>query len=69
MIVPVEQYREHVAAIRARDVWVEAGKSRPDGTAAEFAVYEGRGRHAAMLLDDPQYVGAVQSWVRSLSAP
>ena len=69
VIVPVEQFREHVAAIRARDDWFEAGKSRPDGTAAEFAVYEGRGRHAAMLLDDPQYVGAVQSWVRSLSAP
>ena len=72
MIVPIEQVRSYVAAVRARGDWhVRAAHGQSPLTPVSNAdkapimtVYEGKGRHACLALDDePSYKAAVRSWL------
>ena len=72
-VVPVGQFRDYVAALRRREGWAEAHAGaaaavaqRPAAAAVHFTAFEGKGRHAAMVLDDASYISAVHAWTRSL---
>ena len=51
-------------AADARAAGTPATGSR--AAAVDFTVFEGKGRHAAMVLDDPTYIGYVRQWTSSL---
>ena len=71
VIVPVEQYQAYVAALQGREGWETSKVAAPREPSAapgsvELTTYEGRGRHAALVLDDSNYVAAVHEWVHTL---
>ena len=72
-IVSVGEFHSYVGSLRSAPGWRPA--SQPAGRGADgaahprdvhFDVFEGRGRHAAMVLDDEAYTHAVRKWVTTL---
>jgi hypothetical protein len=67
--VPVQQFREYISAVRARSDWhVEGGADGAPPAARTDApvmtVYEGKGRHACLALDDAdRFKACVRSWL------
>jgi len=76
-IVPVGQFREYTDALRQTPGWRvrQAGDADPAGSATaasapsavDVLTFEGRGRHAAMVRDDPAYIAAVQAFAGSIT--
>lgn len=68
-VVPVGQFRRFAAALAARrgDGWHPAGAGAPPPGAVELTVFEGVGRHAAMVLDDEaRYTRCVKQWAAAV---
>ncbi len=68
-VVPVEQFRrfKDVLAARRGDGWHPAGDGAPPPGAVELTVFEGVGRHAAMVLDDEaRYTRCVKEWAAAV---
>lgn len=81
-IVSVGEFHSYVGSLRSAPGWRPASQpgaaSQPAGRGADgavhhrdvhFDVFEGRGRHAAMVLDDEAYTHAVRKWVTTLYEP
>jgi hypothetical protein len=68
-VVPVDQFRRFAASLAARrgGGWHPAGAGAPPPGAVELTVFEGVGRHAAMVLDDEaRYTRCVQDWAAAV---
>ena len=73
-IVPVSEFREYVGSLQSTPGWrlasQPAAHAAADGAAAvRLDVFEGKGRHAAMVLGDDEYVHTVRQWAASLCEP
>ena len=67
VIVPVDQYNAYIAALQGREGWRSTSQEAPGAHGdVQLTTYEGKGRHAALVLDDASYADAVRGWVQTL---